>query len=313
MTVQEAYKQLQHQLCALYDDREAASIADLVIEHVTGQRRIDRVLHKQTPVTAGQQVAINEYTSLLLKHTPVQYVLREAWFAGMKLYVDENVLIPRPETEELVSWIAAFGLPVTGYQLPVNEANGNIVGLNNKTKPPENGNQQPVSVLDIGTGSGCIPVVLKKRQLGWDVHAVDISAGALEVARKNALQQGAAVNFMLLDILDETAWQQLGVFDVIVSNPPYIRASEAATMHTNVLEFEPHTALFVPDEDALLFYRKIADFALAHLHVGGFLFFEINEALGNAVCDMLAAKGFIGIELKKDLQGKDRMVRAVKL
>lgn len=230
----------------------------------------------------------------------------------MNLYVDENVLIPRPETEELVSWIAAFGLPVTGYHLPVNEANGNIAGLNNKTQSPETGNQQPVSVLDIGTGSGCIPVALKKRQPGWDVHAVDISAGALEVARKNALQQGAAVNFTLLDILDETAWQQLGVFDVIVSNPPYIRASEAATMHTNVLEFEPHTALFVPDEDALLFYRKIADFALAHLHVSGFLFFEINEALGNAVCDMLAAKGFIDIELKKDLQSKDRMVRAVK-
>lgn len=287
MTVQEAYKQLQVLLSALYDDREAANIADLVMEHVTGQRRIDRIMNKQALVTAEQQAVITQCTEQLLKHTPVQYVLHEAWFAGMKLYVDENVLIPRPETEELVSWIAECGLPATG-------------------------NQQPVTVLDIGTGSGCIPIALKKKMQGWDVHAVDISVGALEVAKRNAATQGTAITFNLLDILDEAAWQQLPMFDVIVSNPPYIRESEAASMHNNVLAFEPHTALFVPDEDALLFYRKIADFALTHLRSGGLLFFEINEALGIAVCDMLAEKGFVEIELRQDLQGKDRMVRAVK-
>lgn len=285
MTVHEAYKQLQLQLCALYDEREAANIADLVTEHVTGQRRIDRVVNKQLPVTDAQQAAIAQYTEQLLRHTPVQYVLHEAWFAGMKLYVDENVLIPRPETEELVSWIADCKLQIADLG-------------------------KPVKIIDIGTGSGCIPVALKKKLPGWHMHAVDISAGALEVAKKNALQQGTAINFYLLDILDETAWPQLPVFDVIASNPPYIRESEADTMHTNVLAFEPHTALFVPDEDALLFYRKIADLALKHLRSSGLLFFEINEALGKAVCDMLAAKGFIDIELRKDLQGKDRMVKA---
>lgn len=287
MTVQEAYKQLQLQLCALYDDREAANIADLVIEHITGQRRIDRVMNKQLPVTSTQQAIIVQYTEQLLQHTPVQYVLHEAWFAGMKLYVDENVLIPRPETEELVSWIVDFRLQILELE-------------------------RPVAVLDIGTGSGCIPIALKKKMQRWQVHAVDISAGVLNVAKRNAKAQGTAVNFHLLDILDETAWQQLPMFDVIISNPPYIRESEAATMHTNVLDFEPHTALFVPGEDALLFYRKIADFALIHLHSNGLLFFEINEALGKAVCDMLASKGFAGIELRKDLQGKDRMVKAVK-
>ena len=280
MTVQEAYKQLQAQLCALYDDREAANIADLVIEHITGQRRIDRIMNKQAPVTAEQQATIQQYAKQLLQQTPIQYVLHEAWFAGMKLYVDENVLIPRPETEELVSWIADTRLPVT--------------------------------VLDIGTGSGCIPIALKKKMPGWNVHAVDISAGALEVARRNDLEQNTDVTFHLLDILDEIAWQRLPMFDVIVSNPPYIRESEAASMHTNVLNFEPHTALFVPDEDALLFYKKIADFALTHLRINGLLLFEINEALGKAVCDMLAGKGFSEIELRQDLQGKDRMVRAVK-
>lgn len=287
MTVQEAYKQLQLQLCTLYDEREAANIADLVTEHVTGQRRIDRIVNKQLPVTDAQQNTIAQYTGQLLLHTPVQYVLHEAWFAGMKLYVDENVLIPRPETEELVSWIADCRLQIAGLG-------------------------QPVTVLDIGTGSGCIPVALKKQQPGWNLHAVDVSAGVLDVARRNANKQGTAVNFYLLNILDETAWQQLPMFDVIVSNPPYIRAGEAAGMLTNVLNFEPHTALFVPDEDALLFYRKIADLALTHLRSSGLLFFEINEALGKAVCDMLAAKGFIDIALRKDMQGKDRMVRAGK-
>jgi len=310
MTVQEAYKQLQLQLCALYDDREAANIADLVMEHVTGQRRIDRMVNKQAPITDVQQATIAQYTAQLLQHTPVQYVLHEAWFAGMKLYVDENVLIPRPETEELVGWILESQLPVTSYQLPVNKANEEV-SISSKTQSPETGNRKPITVLDIGTGSGCIPVALKKKMRGWNVHAVDISTGALEVAKRNAAGQDTEVSFYLLDILDEAAWQQLPVFDVIVSNPPYIRESEADTIHTNVLAFEPHTALFVPDKDALLFYRKIADFALTHLRAKGLLFFEINEALGNAVCDMLAAKGFVDIELKKDLQGKDRMVRVV--
>ncbi|HWB24025.1 MAG TPA: peptide chain release factor N(5)-glutamine methyltransferase [Chitinophagaceae bacterium] len=283
MTIQEAYKQLLFQLYELYNDREAANIADMVMEHVTAQRRIDRIVYKDLPVSMLQQAMLEELTLQLLKHTPVQYVLHEAWFAGMKFYVDENVLIPRPETEELVDWICQ--IQATGIR-------------------------QPVSVLDIGTGSGCIPVSIKKKFPEWDVYAVDISAGALAVAQKNAILNEVNINFHLLDILDVQASAGLPVFDIIISNPPYIRESEAATMHNNVLVFEPHTALFVPDEDALLFYRTIADFALEHLNPGGFLFFEINESLGKEVCGLLAARGFEHIELRKDLQGKDRMVRA---
>lgn len=312
MTIQEAYKQLLYQLYEVYDDREAANIADMVIEHVTAQRRIDRIVNKQMPVSTAQQQEIDIYTQQLLQHKPIQYVLHEAWFAGMKFYVDENVLIPRPETEELVEWIADLGLPVTGYQFPVsaeNEANNNIA--TNKTQSPVTGNRQPVTILDIGTGSGCIPIALKKRFAEWTVNAVDISAGALEVAKKNAAANNVDVTFTLINILDESAWQQQGMYDVIVSNPPYIKQSESASMHANVLAFEPHTALFVPDDDALLFYKKIADFALQHLNTHGLLFFEINEALGKEVFELLVSKGFKDIELRKDLQGKDRMVKAV--
>jgi len=303
MTIQEAYKQLLYQLYELYDDREAANIADMVIEHVTAQRRIDRIVNRQIPVSPAQQEEIDGYIQQLLLHKPVQYVLHEAWFAGMKFYVDGNVLIPRPETEELVEWISEF--QVSSLKFKVDESEGN-------TQSPATGNVQPVTVIDIGTGSGCIPIALKKKFSDWKVEAVDISQGALKVAKKNAATNNTDVTFTLVDILDESAWPQLGMYNVIVSNPPYIKQSEADSMHTNVLAFEPHTALFVPDNDTLLFYKKIADFALLHLHKNGLLFFEINESLGNDVCEMLAGKGFKGIELKKDLQGKDRMVKALR-
>lgn len=281
MTVQEAYKQLLAQLYELYDAREAANIADLVIEHLTSQRKIDRIVNKQMPVFAAAREQLQNYTQQLLEHKPVQYVLNETWFAGMKLYVDENVLIPRPETEELVEWVADCGLQIADCRL-----------------------------LDIGTGSGCIPIALKKKHADWDVHAVDISVGALEVAKKNAAANNTNVQFHLLDVLDEATWHGLPMFDIIVSNPPYIKQNEAAAMSDNVTCFEPHIALFVPDNDALLFYKKIADFALLHLHENGVLFFEINESLGDGVCALLISKGLVDIELRKDLQGKDRMVRA---
>jgi len=283
MTLQEAHKQLLFQLYELYDDREAANIADLVIEHVTGQRKIDRILNKQMPVSLTQQEELTAYTQQLLLYKPVQYVLHEAWFAGMKLYVDENVLIPRPETEELVNWIVDCRLQIADCRL-----------------------------LDIGTGSGCIPIALKKRFSTWDVHALDISAGALGVAKKNAIEQGTEIAFHKADILNEAEWVRLPVFDMIVSNPPYIRNSEAAAMQNNVTRFEPHTSLFVPDEDVLLFHKKIAGFARLHLRENGLLFFEINESLGDEVCSLLSANGFIEVELKKDMQGKDRMVRGMK-
>lgn len=288
MTIQEAYQQLLLALYNLYDNREAANIADLVIEQVTGLRRIDRFMHKNDPLAEPAQQQLEGYTRQLLQHRPVQYVLHEAWFAGLPFYVDGHVLIPRPETEELVDWIGTLYAPTQNEQ------------------------QKAVQLLDVGTGSGCIPIALKTKFNGWQVHALDVSAGALQVAQKNATALGVAVNFYLADILNPQYWQALPVFDVIVSNPPYIRQSEEADMRNNVTGFEPHTALFVPDEDALLFYRQITAFAAQHLTPGGRLFFEINESFGAEVCALLAGSGFTNVTLKQDMQGKDRMVMGCK-
>lgn len=281
MTIHEAYQQLLFQLYDLYDDREAANITDLVIEHVTGQRKIDRITYPNIPVNDQQQLQLATITEKLIENTPVQYALNECWFAGMKLYVDENVLIPRPETEELVEWI-------------VEEVKSQ------KSK---------VKILDIGTGSGCIPVALKKKLPDSIVRAIDVSEGALNVAVKNAMLNAAQVYFIRVDFLDEKSWKDFGKLDVIVSNPPYIKRSEACTMNANVLQHEPHIALFVEDEDALLFYRKIAAFAKKHLEHNGSVFLEINEALGKEVTDLFEQQGY-RTELRKDMQGKDRMVKA---
>jgi release factor glutamine methyltransferase len=282
MTIHQAYQQLLYQLYDIYDDREAANIADQVIEYVTGQRKIDRVTYKDLPVNDQQQVQLAGITQKLLLHTPVQYVLNESWFAGMKLYVDENVLVPRPETEELVEWIA---------------------------EEVKSEKEKGKKIIDIGTGSGCIPIALKKKFPQAIVRAIEVSEGALNVAVKNAMLQGVQVYFIRLDFLDENTWKELGRFDIIISNPPYIRLGEACSMHANVLAHEPHLALFVPDDDALLFYKKIAAFAKDHLEGNGSVYLEINEGLGKEVCDLFEKHGY-KTELKKDMQGKDRMIKA---
>ncbi len=281
MSIGEAYQQCLYRLKQIYDHREAATITDLVIENITGFRASDRVLNKNFLLTAEQQNSLTSYQIDLLKHKPVQYVLNEAWFAGMKFYVDKNVLIPRPETEELVEWIK------------------------------ESFQEAIISVLDIGTGSGCIAISLKKKIDDAKITAVDISENALAIAKQNAEFNNAEIKFFLLDILNENNWKNLGKFDVIVSNPPYIKQSEKFGMSKNVLSYEPHQALFVADDDALLFYKKIAAFGLYHFNKKGKLFFEINEQHGKNVCDLLEEVGYKNIELKKDLQGKDRMIKAV--
>lgn len=282
MTIQQSYKQLLFQLYEMYGDREAANIADLVIENITGFKKVDRLINKQFPLNEEQLQLLNDYTNELLKHKPVQYVLNEVWFAGMKLYVDENVLIPRPETEELVEWIV---------------------------KAVASRKSQVASILDIGTGSGCIPVALKKKLPSVEVHALDISEEALNVAKRNAAIQQTKINFHLLNILDNNLWKQLPKFDIIVSNPPYVTQSEASSMQQNVLQYEPHLALFVDDEDAMKFYKAIAEFGLHHLNKDGQLFFEINEIMGKQICDLLNQYRYLNIELKKDMQNKDRMIR----
>lgn len=281
MTIRAAYQQLSSDLSAIYESREAANIADWVIEHFTGLPRVDRIVYKDKELSPEQQNQLQKATQELLKHKPVQYVLGEAWFAGMKFYVNENVLIPRPETDELVEWI------ITDFS----------------------SHQKTIQLLDIGSGSGCIPISLQKNLPRAAVTSLDISEGALEVARQNARTLKADVDFKLIDFLNEDNWNNLGMFDVIVSNPPYIKDSESATMHNNVLSFEPHLALFVDDNDALIFYKKIAAFAITHLAKDGKIYVEINEALGTETKALFESYGFT-TELRKDLQGKDRMIRA---
>ena len=283
MTIQQAYLQLLQQLSTLYDKRESGNIADLVTEKVAGLRKVDRIVYKDTIISPEQQNLISKITTQLLQHKPVQYAIEEAWFMGMKLWVNEQVLIPRPETEELVNWII---------------------------KDIQNNENKGVLILDIGTGSGCIPIAIKRQIPQTSLTAIDISEGALQVAKMNSVTQNVLIDFQQLDLLDEATWQQLGHFDIIVSNPPYIRKSESLSMRKNVLNYEPHLALFVSDNDPLLFYKKIAAFGKTHLIHTGTIYVEINEELAQEVVTVFQKKGFSNVEIKKDMQGKDRMVSA---
>ncbi|HYC28674.1 MAG TPA: peptide chain release factor N(5)-glutamine methyltransferase [Chitinophagaceae bacterium] len=275
MTIHEAQQQLLFQLYHIYDDREAQSIAGWVMEHLTGWQKIDRVLNKNVKLSLPKQEELKQITEQLLAHKPVHYILHQAWFQGMKLYVDENVLIPRPETEELVEWAAS-----------------EFTGKN---------------ILDVGTGSGCIPIALKKKFPNASVSACDISEGALKVAARNATEQNTPIELIQIDFLAKDAREKLPVFDVIVSNPPYISVQEKAEIDKHVVEYEPHTALFVPNEDPLVFYEALADFGLAHLRQ--FLMMEIHYLKGQAVKQLFEQKGY-AVELRKDMQGNDRMIKA---
>ena len=224
---------------------------------------------------------MKQYLDRLLQHEPVQYVLNEAWFCGLKFYVDKNVLIPRPETEELVEWV------ISDCKFPIHT----------------------LSILDIGSGSGCIPIALKKRLGKADVWSCDISPDALKVANQNAETLGINVNFIELNFLNETERETLPLFDIIVSNPPYIPRKDKEDMNRNVTDHEPATALFVPDNDALIFYKAIAAFGKNHLTRNGIIYTEINENLGEETAAMFQLKGYKTV-IKKDMQGKDRMIKA---
>lgn len=268
----------------IYDDREAANISELVMEKITGWPRIERIKNKQTPLSNTEQEQLQSFTLQLQKHQPVQYVLNEAWFAGMKFYVDENVLIPRPETEELLDWIAKE----------------NARSMRDK------------KILDIGTGSGCIAIAIKKKMPEAEVWACDISDEALLIARKNADDNKALVDFLPIDFLDRSQWKQIPAVDMIVSNPPYIPISEQAAMSRNVTAFEPHLALFVSEGDPLIFYDAIADFAAKKLLAGGSIYVEIHEEMGGKVSKLFSDKNYGPVELRKDMQGKNRMLRVQK-
>ena len=297
MTVQQASRQLLFQLYHIYDEREATNIADLVMEKVTEWKRIDRIVNKESTLSPDKEKLLALYISELSKHKPVQYVLNEAWFYGMKLYVDEHVLIPRPETEELLDWIVEEArISDTGLQ------GGEAEERNRKIKG------DGIRILDIGTGSGCIALGLKKKLPLAEIYACDVSEAALAVAGKNALAQQVTIHLVRCDFLNREAIYDLPQFTVIVSNPPYIPLKDKPAMYPNVLLYEPHLALFVEDLDPMVFYASIANFAKNHLTGTGEIFVEIHEQMGAGVKNVFTQKGFKNITLRKDLQEKERMI-----
>lgn len=264
-------------LTPLYDAAEAESFFYLLLEAWHQKKRIDLALDRTLGFSDAQISQWNSALEKLQAFVPIQYIIGVAHFYSLEFEVGPDVLIPRPETEELVQWILS-----------------------------ENADRGNLKILDIGTGSGCIAISLAKNIAGAQITAVDISKNALAIAQRNAERNGVAVTFLQKDILETT---DLGEqFDIIVSNPPYVRHLEKEEIKKNVLDHEPHLALFVDDRDALLFYRKIADLALKNLAGNGRLYFEINQYLGKQMMDLLEQKGFAQIELRQDIYGNNRMV-----
>jgi release factor glutamine methyltransferase len=303
MNWQEQYQHLRQSLSAVHEAGEAEAMAALVVEYV-GKKKIHQL--KKEEMREEEVMQIGQILQQLLTHRPLQYVLNEAWFYGLKFEVNESVLIPRPETEELVDWIIK---EVKSGKWKVESEELNTKYEVRSTAPTLTTHHSPLSLLDIGTGSGCIPIALKKNLPEAEVSAVDVCSEALHTATTNAVNNETEINFQLLDFLDESKWNTLGKFDIIVSNPPYIKTTEANSMSKHVLEFEPHKALFVPDEDASVFYRKIADFATQHLQPNGAVYVEINQQLGRETAALFQQKGFT-VELRKDMSGNERMVKA---
>jgi release factor glutamine methyltransferase len=271
------------ELSSLYDAKEIESFFFIVLEHYHKMKRIDLALNPDVAIDAEQLAYWNTILAELKKQKPIQYIIGATEFFGLPFLVDENTLIPRPETEELVERIL--------------ESTKNEI-QNTKLK-----------VLDIGTGSGCIAISLAKNLPNAQVAAIDVSEKALAIAKKNAESNKVTIDFICEDVLQLSTFDfRLSTFDIIVSNPPYVRNLEKVEIKSNVLDYEPHLALFVDDDDALLFYRKIAELAQKNLSENGKLYFEINQYLGNETVDLLRKMGFKEIVLKQDVYGNDRMI-----
>jgi len=284
LTYSHAYYDLKNAILPLYDEGESSAIAHEILNFLTGLGRLQRLSEKDTPFTQEQQLRYNSIKKKLLNATPPQYIIGKTWFLGREFNVNEQVLIPRPETEELVQWI-------------IDDA--------------KQSNLNAPAILDIGTGSGCIPISLKLAISGANVTACDISAGALLVARSNADLHQVQINIQPLDFLDEPAREQLGNFDIIASNPPYIPFTQKDTLHRNVVDHEPHVALFVPGEEPLLFYVAIAEFGLKHLNKNGSIYCELDADHATEARQLFESKGYVDVEIRKDLSGKTRMIKAV--
>lgn len=279
------YTQLVSRLAGVYPPGEARAVARVLLEDAFGITLADVYAGKVREFSPHELERLHSMADRLEKGEPVQYVAGTAQFGGLTFEVSPGVLIPRPETLELVEWAAGDFSTRTGK-----------------------GNRH-MRVLDIGTGSGCIAVTMAVRLAGAQVTAVDISEKALGVARRNAARNGVQVEFAVCDILSPGA-DIAGNFDVIMSNPPYVCRSERAGMHRNVLDYEPHEALFVDDTDPLVFYRAIARFAAGHLAPGGAVYVEINRRFGRETADVFSAAGFASVELRKDSADNPRMIKA---
>ncbi|CAH0336692.1 Release factor glutamine methyltransferase [Flavobacterium sp. CECT 9288] len=281
MKIKEYRKQFIQDLTALYGEDEAESFFYLILENQQQLKRIDLALQPDLILSTDALKVWDQFLQQLKNEIPVQYVLGSTSFFGLDFEVNTNVLIPRPETEELVEWI-----------------------LNSLQSTVTN---QKVKIIDIGTGSGCIAISLAKNIPHAHVTALDVSVDALVTAQKNAQNNQVTVAFKNQNILETYDLQEQ--FDVIVSNPPYVRNLEKVEIKKNVLDYEPHLALFVENDNALIFYKKIAELAQKNLKPNGFLFFEINQYLGKETVDLLENLNFKNIELRKDIYGNDRMIR----
>nr|WP_294794028.1 peptide chain release factor N(5)-glutamine methyltransferase [uncultured Mucilaginibacter sp.] len=282
-TVKDVFAGYRVQLKSLYDAREADAIALTVLKELTTQSGAYLKAFPELVLNADQQKKAKQFLEELTTGKPLQYVIGHTEFYGLPFKVNPSVLIPRPETEELVEWVLNSDLPGSA-----------------------------INILDVGTGSGCIAISLRKNLPDANVWAMDISAGALITAKQNAELNDMEVDFIEGDILNlHNSQLKTHTYNIIISNPPYVTPADKDLMHTNVTDFEPHTALFVSQDDPLLFYKAIADLAVEKLVEGGLLFFEINESYGNETVEMLKDKQFKQVELRKDMSGRDRMIKAV--
>lgn len=279
MKLKQYRKYFLEKLTPLFDSMEAEQFFGITLEELKGWKRTDLALNPDAELSGEEIEKWNAVLGELETQKPIQYIFGKAHFYGLEFEVNPNTLIPRPETEELVEWIIT-----------------------------ENKYKGQLSLLDIGTGTGCIAISLAKNLPDASVSAIDVSEGALATAKRNAKHNSVEVNFILKDILAAETLPQ--VYDVIVSNPPYVRNLEKEEIKENVLQYEPHLALFVDDNDPLLFYRKIAQLAKTQLSPNGRLYFEINQYLGPETVQMLEDMGFVNVVLKKDIYGNDRMVAA---
>lgn len=280
MKIKQYRTQFIKDLSSLYDAYEAESFFYLILEDKHKLRQIDLALNHELAFDESDFVVWDSFLEELKKEVPIQYLLGKTNFYGLDFEVNENVLIPRPETEELVEWII--------------------------TESSKKDKSKKLKILDIGTGSGCIAVSLAKNIPNSEVFALDVSKKALDTAKRNAANNKVDITFLFQNILEVEGLQR--DFDIIVSNPPYVRNLEKEEIKKNVLDYEPHLALFVDDNDALVFYKKIATLAKNNLVESGQLYFEINQYLGKEMTDLLEEMNFKNIQLRKDIYDNDRMI-----